>query len=68
MRLDAFDQPQPHQQKFVGDFTGLQFLVDRQTDALRFDALEPPFRLLVGFGGVAPSVDIQAAVRARTGL
>ena len=65
-RVDAFGEPQPHQQKFVGNFVRLQHFVDGKPVAIGLDQSEPGFRFLFGLGGVTASVDIEPAMRART--
>ena len=65
-RIDAFGEPQSHQQKFVGHFARRQRLVDDEAVAVRLDAHQPGFRPLLGLGGVAAAVDVEPAMRART--
>ena len=62
--IDAFGEPQAHQQELVGHLRAQQHLVGDDAVAERFDPHQPGFRTPLGSGGVALAVDVEAAMRA----
>ena len=64
LEVDAFSEPQSHQQELVRRFDPAQRLVGDDAVAVRFDPHQPGLRALLGRGGVAAAVDVEAAMRA----
>ena len=65
-RLDAFGEPQTHQQIFVGAFAGRERLIDGQSGAAGLHAHQPAFRPPLGFRRIAASAEVEPAMRARS--
>ena len=65
LRIDAFGEPQAHQQKFVGDFLAREHVVGDEAMPVVLDAGEPSLRALFGRGCMPVAVDIEPAMRAR---
>ncbi len=66
LRTDAFGEPEPHQQIFVGAFLARQRLVDNEAVTERFNPHQPAFRSLLGRGGDSSAALDDAAMGART--
>ena len=64
--VDAFGEPQPHQQELVGHLRAQQRVVADDAMAERLDPHQPGLRPPLGRGGVALAVDVETAMRAGT--
>ena len=64
-RINAFGQPQPHQQKFVGALFAVEAIVGDDAMAVGLDPHQPGFGALFGGNGVARAADVEAAMGAR---
>src|SRR4051794_30915438 len=63
--VDAFRQPQTHQQKFVGALFPVQGIVGDDAMAIRFDPHQPRHGSLFSGDGVPDAGDIEPRMRAR---
>ena len=64
-RVDAFGEPQAHQQEFVGrSRSRVSISSTIRPWPVRLDAHQPGFRALLGRGGAAAAVDVEPAMRA----
>ena len=64
LRIDAFREPQSHQQEFVGALLAVERVVGDDAVARGLDPHQPGFRPLFGGGGVAHAVDVEPAMGA----
>ena len=65
LEIDAFGEPQAHEQEFVGGFAVRQRLVDDDTVVITLDALEPGLGALLRRRGPTASADVEATVSTR---
>ena len=64
--IDAFGEPQSHQQEFVGALFAVEEIVGDDAVAVGFDAHQPGLGALLGGGRVPDAVDVETAMRAGT--
>ena len=66
LRVDAFGEPQAHQQKFVGALFAVEMIVGDDAVAVGLDPHQPRFGTLLGGDRVPDAADVEAAMRAGT--
>ena len=63
--IDAFGEPQPHQQEFVGALLAIEHVVGDDAMAVGLDPHQPGLGAFLGRGRMPDAADVEPAMRAR---